>query len=53
MSQYQQKLQKCNRCKDAGFPGQMIGFEKNGTKEDGSVKWKVVDRDMALALETK
>jgi hypothetical protein len=38
------KMQECRRCKDAGFPNQMIGFEKLG--EDpmtGKVKWKLVN----------
>jgi hypothetical protein len=33
----------CNKCKDAGFPNESIKFEKNGTKPDGSVKWKVLN----------
>jgi hypothetical protein len=32
-------------CKKAGFPSQMISFEKNGVKPDGSVKWKVLNAD--------
>jgi hypothetical protein len=35
----------CNKCKDAGFPHEMIKFEKSGTKEDGSTKWKPVNVD--------
>lgn len=35
----------CNKCKDAGFPDEKIRFEKNGTKPDGSIKWKVVNTD--------
>jgi hypothetical protein len=26
----QKKMQECNRCKTAGYPNQMIGFEKTG-----------------------
>ena len=33
----------CNKCKDSGFPSELIKFEKNGTKPDGSVKWKVLN----------
>jgi len=33
----------CNKCKDAGFLNEMIKFEKNGTKSDGSTKWKVLN----------
>ena len=34
--------QECNRCKEAGFPGQMIQFQQNGTKPDGSKRWKLL-----------
>ena len=40
------KMQECRRCKDAGFPNQLIGFEKIG--EDpitGKVRWKLVNED--------
>ena len=40
------KKQECRRCKDAGFPNQLIGFEKIG--EDpitGKVRWKLVNED--------
>ena len=40
------KMQECRRCKEAGFPNQLIGFEKIG--EDpitGKVKWKLVNED--------
>ncbi len=40
------KMQECRRCKDAGFPNQLIGFEKMG--EDpitGKVRWKLVNED--------
>ncbi len=43
-SKPQRKMQECNRCKAAGFPHQLIAFEKVG--EDpatGKVKWKLVD----------
>jgi hypothetical protein len=40
------KMQECNRCKAAGFPNQLIGFEKIG--EDpitGKARWKLVNED--------
>src|SRR5512133_590786 len=40
------KMQECRRCKDAGFPNQMIGFEKVG--EDpitGKIRWKLVSEN--------
>jgi hypothetical protein len=40
------KMQECRRCKEAGFPNQLIGFEKIG--EDpitGKVRWKLVNED--------
>ena len=43
-SKPQKKMQQCNRCAEAGFPGQMISFEKLG--EDpvtGRMKWKLID----------
>jgi hypothetical protein len=45
-SKPQKKMQECNKCKAAGFPNQLIGFEKIG--EDaitGKVKWKLVNED--------
>ncbi len=45
-SKPQKKMQECRRCKDAGFPNQLIGFEKIG--EDpitGKVRWKLVNED--------
>jgi hypothetical protein len=39
-------MQECRRCKDSGFPNQLIGSEKIG--EDpitGKVKWKLVNED--------
>jgi hypothetical protein len=40
----QKKMQECNRCKAAGFPNQLIGFEKIG--EDpvtGKISWKLIN----------
>ncbi|HJT47999.1 MAG TPA: hypothetical protein VJ729_07425 [Nitrososphaeraceae archaeon] len=40
------KMQECRRCKEAGFPNQLIGFEKIG--EDtitGKIRWKLVNED--------
>jgi hypothetical protein len=45
-SKPQKKMQECNKCKAAGFPNQMIGFEKIG--EDpatGKIIWKLVNDD--------
>jgi choline kinase len=42
----QRKIQECNRCKAAGFPNQLIGFEKIG--EDfatGKISWKLIDEN--------
>jgi hypothetical protein len=42
----QRKMQDCNRCKAAGFPNQLIGFEKIG--EDfatGKISWKLIDEN--------
>ena len=42
----QKKMQECRRCKEAGFPNQLIGFEKVG--EDpatGKINWKLIDED--------
>jgi len=40
------KMQECRRCKDAGFPNQLIGFEKLGDDPStGKVKWKLVNGD--------
>jgi hypothetical protein len=39
-------MQECNRCKAAGFPNQLIGFEKIG--EDfatGKTSWKLIDEN--------
>jgi GTP:adenosylcobinamide-phosphate guanylyltransferase len=38
------KMQECNKCRSAGFPNQMISFEKAG--EDcysGKVIWRLLD----------
>jgi hypothetical protein len=40
------KMQECNRCKAAGFPNQLIGFERIG--EDfttGKISWKLIDEN--------
>ena len=45
-SKPQKKMQECNRCKAAGFPNQLIGFEKIG--EDpltGKISWKLIDEN--------
>src|SRR4051794_22003547 len=45
-SKPQKKMQECNKCKAAGFPNQMIGFEKMG--EDpitGKIIWKLVNEN--------
>jgi hypothetical protein len=45
-SKPQKKMQECRRCKDTGFPNQLIGFEKIG--EDpitGKLRWKLVNED--------
>lgn len=40
------KMQECNKCKYAGFPNQMIGFEKIGQNETtGKVIWKLIDEE--------
>jgi len=40
------KMQECRRCKDAGFPNQLIGFEKIGEDHiTGKVRWKLVNED--------
>jgi hypothetical protein len=39
-------MQECNRCKAAGFPNQLIGFEKIG--EDpvtGKISWKLINEN--------
>lgn len=40
------KMQECNRCKAAGFPNQLIGFEKVGEHSTtGKISWKLVDKN--------
>jgi hypothetical protein len=42
----QKKMQECNKCKAAGFPNQLIAFEKIG--EDpvtGKIRWKLIDEN--------
>jgi hypothetical protein len=40
------KMQECRRCKDAGFPNQLIGFEKVGEDSiTGKIRWKLVNED--------
>jgi hypothetical protein len=39
-------MQECNKCKAAGFPNQLIAFEKIG--EDpvtGKIRWKLIDEN--------
>lgn len=45
-SKPQKKMQECNRCKAAGFSGQMISFEKIGADPaTGRIRWKLVDEN--------
>ncbi|MFL6460912.1 MAG: hypothetical protein ACJ71J_08180 [Nitrososphaeraceae archaeon] len=45
-SKPQKKMQECNKCKAAGFPNQMIGFEKIGEDPTtGKIIWKLVNED--------
>ena len=40
------KMQECRRCKAAGFPNQLIGFEKVGEDSiTGKIRWKLVNED--------
>jgi hypothetical protein len=42
----QKKMQECNRCKAAGFPNQLIGFEKIGVGfATGKISWKLIDKN--------
>ena len=42
----QKKMQECNRCKTAGYPNQMIGFEKTGQNPStGKINWRLVDEN--------
>jgi hypothetical protein len=39
-----QKMQECNKCRNAGFPNQMISFEKTGEDSySGKVMWRLLD----------
>jgi len=47
------KLSDCNRCKDAGFPSQMIGFVKTDkVKPDGKPFWKLLNEDLSDHVHT-
>lgn len=47
-SKPQKKMQECNRCKAAGYPGQLISFEKIGADPaTGRIRWKLVDENGA------
>jgi hypothetical protein len=40
------KMQECNRCKAAGYPNQLIGFDKVGDDpETGKTRWKLIDEN--------
>ena len=40
------KMQECNKCRNAGFPEQMISFEKTGEDAySGKVIWSLLDED--------
>ena len=40
------KMQECNKCRNAGFPEQMISFEKIGEDAySGKVMWRLLDED--------
>ncbi|HET7147798.1 MAG TPA: hypothetical protein VFI73_04795 [Candidatus Nitrosopolaris sp.] len=42
----QKKMQECNRCKTAGFPNQLIGFEKIGQDPStGKINWRLTDEN--------
>ena len=42
----QKKMQECNRCKIAGYPNQMIGFEKTGQDPvTGKITWRLMDEN--------
>jgi hypothetical protein len=44
--QQQKKMQECNKCKAAGFPNQLIGFEKIGEDSvTGKNRWKLIDEN--------
>jgi hypothetical protein len=40
------KVQECRRCNIAGFPNQLIGFEKIGEDPiNGKIRWKLVNEN--------
>ena len=40
------KMQECNRCKAAGYPNQLIGFDKVGDDPaTGKTRWKLIDEN--------
>ena len=44
--QQQKKMQECFKCKAAGFPDQLIGFEKIGEDSTTGKKiWKLIDEN--------
>jgi hypothetical protein len=44
--QQQKKMQECFKCKAAGFPNQLIGFEKIGEDpRTGKNLWKLIDEN--------
>ena len=44
--QQQKKMQECFKCKAAGFPNQLIGFEKIGENPTtGKSIWKLIDEN--------
>jgi len=39
-------MQECNKCRNAGFPEQMISFEETGQDAySGKVMWRLLDED--------
>ena len=46
LQQEQKKMQECFKCKAAGFPNQLIGFEKIGENHiTGKGIWKLIDEN--------
>jgi hypothetical protein len=46
LQQEQKKMQECFKCKAAGFPNQLIGFEKIGENPmTGKGIWKLIDEN--------
>jgi hypothetical protein len=46
LQQEQKKMQECFKCKAAGFPNQLIGFEKIGQNPmTGKGIWKLIDEN--------